>query len=118
MPDSFERRARVALQNVFTVVVTTRVGPSETSLDEHGDFTAAPTAAGIVAQSHLDLATGDVFHSFDPAFLRGEAAELRAFHEKAVTEAMALPNLRLALVREVAAMLGTDTATLLAKRER
>lgn len=118
MSDSIERRARVALENVFTVVVTTRVGPCATSLDERGDFYAEPTAEGVVAQSHLDLATGDVFHTFDPAFLQGDAAGLRAFHEKAVADAMALPNLRLALLREVAALLGTDVPALLAKRAK
>lgn len=113
MAKTLEHRARVALENVFTVVVTTRVGPCETSLDEHGDFTAAPTAEGVVAQSCVDLATGDVFHTFDPAFVSGDARELRAFHEKAVADAMQLPTLRLAILKEVAAALGTDLPALL-----
>lgn len=118
MADSFEQRARVALENVFTVVVTTRVGPCETSLDAAGDFYAAPTAEGVVAQSSVDLATGDVFHTFDPAFVGGEATELRAFHEKAVADAMGLPTLRLAILREVAAALGTDLAGLASRPRR
>lgn len=118
MADSIEHRARVALESVFTVVVTTRVGPCATSLDAQGDFYAAPTAEGLVAQSSVDLATGDVFHTFDPAFLQGDAKELRAFHEKAVADAMSLPSLRLALLKEVAAALGTDVTALLATRPR
>lgn len=118
MADTLEHRARVALENVFTVVVTTRVGPCETSLDAQGDFYAAPTKDGVVAQSSVDLATGDVFHTFDPAFVSGDARELRAFHEKAVADAMSLPTLRLAILKEVAAALGTDLGALLATRPR
>lgn len=118
MADPIELRARVALENLFTVVVTTRVGPCETSLDAGGDFYAAPTPEGVVAQSSLDLATGDVFHTFDPAFVGGDARELRAFHEKAVADAMTLPTLRLALLKELAAALGGDLASLVATRPR
>jgi hypothetical protein len=118
MAQTLEARARVALENVFTVVVTTRVGPCETSLDEAGDFFATPTAEGVVAQSTVDLAAGDVFHTFDPAFVTGDARELRAFHEKAVADAMALPALRLAVLKDVAAALGVDLPTLLAQRPK
>ena len=113
MRSRIESTVRAAVDSAFTVVVTTRVGPSRTALEPDGEFTAWPTAEGIVAQSTLDLARGDLFHSFDPAFVGGDARELRAFHERAVTEAMQLPALRLTLIKEIAALLGKDPDALL-----
>ena len=113
MTTRIETNVRAALESAFTVVITTRVGPCETSLDGEGEFTAAPTAEGVVAQSTIDLARGDIFHTFDPAFVSGDARELRAFHERAVSDAMQLPALRLTVLKEVAALLGRDLAELL-----
>ncbi len=118
MSNRIESGVRTALENAFTVVITTRVGPCVTHLDGDGEFNAEPTAEGVVAQSTVDLARGDVFHTFDPAFLRGDAQELRAFHERAVTEAMQLPALRLTLLKEVAALLGRDPAEILGAKAR
>lgn len=108
MKARLEQSVRVALESAFTVVVTTRVGRCEVSLDEQGDFYAEPTAEGVVAQTTIDIARGDVFHTFDPEFITGEARELRAFHEKAVGDAMQLPALRLTVLKEVAELLGKD----------
>lgn len=118
MSNRIESGVRTALENAFAVVITTRVGPCMTHLDGDGEFNAEPTAEGVVAQSTVDLARGDVFHTFDPAFLRGDAQELRAFHERAVTEAMQLPALRLTLLKEVAALLGRDPAEVLGAKPR
>lgn len=114
MTQRIESSVRAAVEHALTVIVTTRIGPHETALTEDGEFTAEPTAEGVVAQTVVDLSRGDIFHSFDPAFVSGDGAALRSFHERAVSEAMTLASVRLTLVREVAALLGRDPAELLA----
>lgn len=104
---------RVALDHAFVITVTTRVGRCEVSLDDDGEFIAEPTAEGVVAQTCVDLSRGDVFHTFDPAFVTGDARELRAYHEHAVGEAMQLTTLRLSVLKEVAALLGKELRDLL-----
>ncbi len=101
---SLEQRIANSLVNITKLEVVTRVGDFKVELKGKSDpeVNLEGTAMTGGLYTRIDLVDGDTFNDLTADMLDPQRAELRAFHEQAVTSALAMVDARLKLIAEVA----------------